>query len=55
MKIEKNGVVYSVNENENSWTLSADFGGVSVSYKVSKSDCPDITSLRAFVMENDAI
>ena len=55
MKIEKNGVVYSVNENENSWTLSADLGDVSVSYKVSKSDCPDITSLRAFVMENDAI
>lgn len=55
MKIEKNGVTYSVKENEKSWTLSADIGGVSVSYNVSKNDCPDINSLKAFVMENDVI
>lgn len=55
MKIEKNGVVYSVKENEKSWTLSADLGGVSVSYKVSKDDCPDFDSLKVFVMEYDAI
>ena len=41
MKIEKNGVIYSVKENDKSWTLSADLVGVSVSYKVSKLDCPD--------------
>ena len=55
MKIEKNGVIYSVKENENTWTLSADLGSVSVFYKISKNDCPDFDSLKTFVTEYDAI
>ena len=53
MIIEKNGIFYSVKENENSWSLSASIGGVSVSYKVSKNDCPDFESLQKFFVETD--
>ncbi len=55
MVIEKNGIVYSVKENEKSWTLSASIGGVSISYKVSKNDCPDFDSLKIFMMEYDTM
>lgn len=52
MAIEKNGIVYLVKENFKSWTLSKTIGRVSVSYNVSKTDCPDFEALKAYVSEN---
>ncbi len=52
MTIEKNGAVYSVKENFKSWTLLKAMGRVSVSYNISKTDCPTLDALKAHVAEN---
>lgn len=52
MTIEKNGIVYLVKGNLKSWTLSKTIGSVSISYNVSKIDCPDFETLKQFVAEN---
>lgn len=52
MTIEKNGIVYLVKENFKSWTLSKAIGKVSISYNISKTDCPTLEALKAYVAEN---
>ena len=55
MTVEKNGKVYTVKENQSSWTASAELGGVSVKFKISKSDCPTLESLQQFILECQAM
>lgn len=52
MTIEKNGIVYLVKENFKSWTLFRTIGSVPITYKVSKTDCPTLETLKEFVAEN---
>lgn len=54
MKIEKNGNIYRVKENERSWALSLEIGAVASTYNVTKEDCPTFESLEKFVAENSA-
>ncbi len=54
MKIEKNGKIYDVKEEKNSWSLSMVMGKVSLDYRISKSDCADFEALKLFVLENSA-
>lgn len=53
MTIEKNGKVYTVRENKNSWTVSFKFGRVSLVYNVPKADSPTFDDLKAYVVESD--
>lgn len=54
MIIEKNGKNYTVKENAKSWTLCIAIGVVSVSYKVSKTDCPTFDDLKSFAKSDSA-
>ena len=51
MKIEKNGIIYTVKEYPSAWTLKAAINGVDVSYNVSKVDCPTFEELTAFIIK----
>lgn len=53
MTIKKNGKVYTVRENKNSWTVSTKFGRVSLVYNVPKTDCSTFDDLKAYVAESD--
>lgn len=53
MKIEKNGKVFSVKENLKSWTVSRTVDFITISYNVSKTDCPNLESLQKFVNDNE--
>lgn len=54
MTITKNEKVYTVKENATSWTLSITIGRVAVSYNVTKTDCPTLDALKAFVADDNA-
>lgn len=49
MTIEKNEKTYSIRENMKSWTVSIKLNSLSVTYNVSKSDCPTFDELKAYV------
>ena len=53
MTIEKNEKTYSVRENMKSWTVSIKLNSLSVTYNVSKSDCPPFDELKAYVAQNN--
>ena len=53
MTIEKNGKVYTVRENKNSWTVARAAGRVSVSYNVPKDICPTFSDLKSHISESD--
>lgn len=53
MTIEKNGKVFTVRENKNSWTVARAAGRVSVSYNVPKDICPTFSDLKSHISEND--
>lgn len=55
MNIEKNGIVYTVNETPNGWSLTTSLGNVGVSFNITKADCPTFDMLKDFVAESDAI
>lgn len=53
MTIEKNGKVFTVRENKNSWTVVRAEGRVSVSCNVPKEICRTFDELKAYIAEND--
>ena len=53
MTIEKNGKVFTVRENKNSWTVVRTEGRVSVSYNVPKEIRPTFDELKAYIVESD--
>lgn len=53
MKIEKNEKVFSVKENLKSWTVSRTIDILTISYNVSKADCPTLESLQKYVNDNE--
>lgn len=53
MTIEKNGKIYKVTEQSKTWTVSTDKNNVTVSAKITKTDCPTFDDLKMFVAEND--
>lgn len=55
MIIEKNELIYNVNETASAWMLEITMDDVNVTYKVSKADCPTFEALKDFITESDAI
>lgn len=53
MNIEKDGKIYTVRENQKSWTVTLTDGRVTISAKVQKADCPTFDDLKAFIAENN--
>lgn len=53
MTIERNEKTYSVRENMKSWTVSIKLNSLSVTYNMSKSDCPTFDELKAYVAQNN--
>ena len=55
MTIEKNGMVYTVNETATGWSLTTSLGNVGVSFNITKTDCPTFDVLKEFVAASDTI
>lgn len=53
MLIEKNGKVFEVKENPNSWTLTTKYGKIDVAYNVPKLDAPTLEELMEYVAESE--
>lgn len=53
MKIEKNGKIYFVKKNKNSWTLELVIEKITITYNVKKADCPNFDDLKSFIAESD--
>ena len=54
MKIEKNGNIFFVKENEKSWTIERKEGKLTISYNVPKEECATWEALVRFVSESEA-
>ena len=55
MIIEKNGLIYTVQETATEWVLKMTVDSIDVTYKVSKADCSTFEALKNFVADNNAI
>ena len=52
MTIEKNGVIYTITENEKGWTIKSNIGKLAMCYNASKTDFATLEELKDFIMND---